>query len=82
MELTTVLYLVDKLNIANWLKLKKQLLLKYGNDWMEKVESKKKNVDAKVLEFVEFKVVVEDCVSSCSRRRRSSESSTRITRIL
>lgn len=57
-ELTTILYLVDKLNIANWLKLKKQLLLKYGNDWMEKVESKKKNVDAKVLEFVEFKVVV------------------------
>lgn len=57
-ELTTILYLVDKLNIANWLKLKKQLLLKYGSDWMEKVESKKKNVDAKVVEFVEFKVVM------------------------
>ena len=82
MELTTVLYLVDKLNIANWLKLKKQLLLKYGNDWMEKVESKKKNVDAKVLEFVEFKVVVEGCVSSCSRRRRTSVTSTRNTRML
>ena len=55
-ELTTVLYLVDKLNIPNWNKLKKQLLFKYGNDWMAKVEEKRKNVDAKVLEFVDYKV--------------------------
>lgn len=58
-ELTTILYLVDKLNIANWLKLKKQLLFKYGEHFMEKLESKKKNVDPKILEFVDFKVLCE-----------------------
>ena len=70
------MYLVDKLNIANWLKLKKQLLLKYGSDWMEKVESKKKNVDAKILEFVEFKVVGREMLT-CSRKRRTCVISTR-----
>lgn len=50
------MYLVDKLNIPNWIKLKKQLLFKYGNEWMEKVEEKKKHVEPKVLEFLEFKV--------------------------
>ena len=55
-ELTTVLYLVDRLNIANWNKLKKQLLFKYGTEWMEKVEAKKKNVEPKILEFVDYKV--------------------------
>ena len=59
-ELTTVLYLVDRLNIANWNKLKKQLAIKYGNEfmdeWMEKVEAKKKNVEPKILEFVDYKV--------------------------
>lgn len=57
-ELTTIMYLVDLLNIAGWNKLKKQLLVKYGNDWMAKVEEKKKNVEPKVLEFVEYKVRV------------------------
>ena len=55
-ELTTIMYLVDNLNIPNWIKLKKQLLFKYGNEWMEKVEEKKKHVEPKVLEFLEFKV--------------------------
>lgn len=55
-ELTTIMYLVDKLNIGGWNKLKKQLLVKYGNDWMEKVEEKKKHVDPKVLEFIDYKV--------------------------
>ena len=55
-ELTTVLYLVDMMNIGNWNKLKKQLLFKYGSEWMEKVETKKKNVEPKILEFVDYKV--------------------------
>ncbi len=56
-ELTTVLYLVDMLNITNWNKLKKQLLFKYGEDWMEKVMETRKHVNEKILEFVDYKVI-------------------------
>lgn len=56
-ELTTVLYLVDMLNIISWNKLKKQLLFKYGEDWMDKVMETRKHVDEKILEFVDYKVV-------------------------
>lgn len=56
-ELTTIVYLVDLLNIGNWNKLKKQLVLKYGNEWIEKIQEKKKNVEPKILEFVDYKVV-------------------------
>lgn len=57
-ELTTVLYLVDLLNITNWNKLKKQLLFKYGEEWMEKVMETRKHVNEKILEFVDYKVDV------------------------
>lgn len=56
-ELTTIIYLVDLLNIGNWNKLKKQLVLKYGNEWIEKIQEKKKNVEPKILEFVDYKVM-------------------------
>lgn len=56
-ELTTIVYLVDLLNIGNWNKLKKQLVLKYGNEWIEKIQEKKKNVEPKILEFVDYKVM-------------------------
>ena len=43
--------------ILNWNKLKKQLLFKYGEDWMEKVMETRKHVNEKILEFVDYKVI-------------------------
>ena len=45
------------LNIGNWNKLKKQLELKYGSEWTEKIQEKKKNVEPKILEFVDYKAI-------------------------
>lgn len=56
-ELTTVLYLVDLLNIANWNKMKKQLAFVYGEEFMADLAEKHKNVDEKILEFCNYKVV-------------------------
>lgn len=55
-ELTTVLYLVDLLNIGNWNKLKKQLTYVYGEDFMSDLAEKHKHVDEKILEFCNYKV--------------------------
>ena len=38
-------------------KLKKQLELKYGSEWTEKIQEKKKNVEPKILEFVDYKAI-------------------------
>lgn len=56
-ELSTIIYLVGLLNIGNWNKLKKQLELKYGSEWTEKILEKKKNVEPKILEFVDYKAI-------------------------
>lgn len=49
------MYLCDLLNIANWNKLKKQLAIKYGNEFMDDLTENRTDVDSKILEFVNYK---------------------------